>query len=173
MARRGFAILGTTVLGAAVVALAAWAILAMTVGATLVVFRTGSMAPAIPQGALAVSFPVAAAEIRVGDVVTVQRADAELPVSHRVVEVRVGADATVAPPIPRDARELVLQGDANAQPDLRPAVVREARRVVWSVPGAGTALMMVQSPIGLGVMVLGAGALTTWAFWPRRTGVPT
>ncbi|SJN12322.1 Signal peptidase I [Leucobacter sp. 7(1)] len=170
MARRGFAILGTTAIVAAVVALAAWGVLTITAGATLVVFRTGSMAPAIPQGALAVSFPVAAEEIQVGDVVTVQRPGEDLPVSHRVIEVRAGSDATVSPPIPRNARELVMQGDANAQPDMRPAVVRDARRVVWSAPGAGTALMMLQSPIGLGGMVVGAGALTTWAFWPRRSG---
>lgn len=157
----------------AVLVLIVWFVWTALTGAALVIFRTGSMSPTIPQGSIAVSLPIAAAEISVGDVVTVQRAPGELPVSHRVVEVRTPADAASAKlpeadSFPADARELVLQGDANATVDTRPYVVREARRIAFSIPSVGTALAVAQSPIGFGALLLGAGALTTWAFWPRR-----
>lgn len=162
-----------TLISVAVLALIAWFVCTALTGASLVIFRTGSMSPTIPQGSIAVSLPIPAADIAVGDVVTVQRAPGELPVSHRVVEVRTPADAASAKlpgaePIPADARELVLQGDANATVDTRPYVVREARRIVFSAPGVGAALSVAQSPIGFGALLLGAGTLTTWAFWPRR-----
>lgn len=156
----------TVLIVAAALALAAWFAFSAISGARLVAFRTGSMSPAMPQGAVAMSVPVAAAEIRVGDVVTVRRAGAELPVTHRVVEVR-GAEAA-SERIPAGARELVLKGDDNDRADARPYVVREAHRVVFSAPGLGAALALLQSPIGMGALILAAGALTVWAFWPRR-----
>src|SRR5690606_2208737 len=134
-------------------------------GATLITFRTGSMTPTMPQGAVAVSMPVTAAEIAVGDVVTVQRSGEELPVTHRVVEVRGPGEATSSTELPSDARELVLKGDDNDTVDMRPYVVTEARRAVVAVPQLGAALMLLQSPLGMGVMTLLAGLLTAWAFW--------
>ncbi|MCW2289642.1 signal peptidase [Leucobacter luti] len=166
----------TTLIVIAALALVAWFGFAAATGATLVIFRTGSMTPAIPQGSLAVSLPVAASEIAVGDVVTVQREPGTLPVSHRVVEVRApGAGAGLAAETadsPGAERELILQGDANATVDTHPYVVRDARRVVASLPGLGTALTLMQTPLGLGLLVILAGGLTTWAFWPRSPASP-
>ena len=159
----------TVIIIVAAVSLAAWFAFATLTGATLITFRTGSMAPTMPQGAVGVALPVSAAEIAVGDVVTVQRAGEPLPVTHRVVEVRDATTATSDAPLPRGGRELVLQGDDNAQPDLLPYVVTHAKRVVVAAPGLGHTLMLLQSPIGMGAMTVVAGALATWAFWPKPT----
>lgn len=159
----------TLILIVATLTLACWFVFSAATGATLITFRTGSMSPTMPQGALAVSLPVAAADIRVDDVVTVRRAGEELPVTHRVVEVRDPANATSLDLIPADARELVLKGDDNDTIDMLPYVVKDARRVVFAVPNLGSVLMLLQSPIGMGLLVITAGGFTTWAFWPKRT----
>lgn len=158
----------TVVIIGAAVSLAAWFAFAAFTGATLITFRTGSMAPTMPQGAVGVALPVSASEISVGDVVTVQRAGEQLPITHRVTEIRTAEFATGDSPIPVGARELVLKGDDNENVDLLPYVVTHARQVVFAVPGAGNALMLLQSPIGMGAMTIVAGALATWAFWPKR-----
>lgn len=153
----------TALVAATVMALAAWFVFAWLGGATLVTFRTGSMAPTMPQGAVAVTLPTGADALDEGDVVTVERDLGSLPITHRVLEVRVPAEASD----PR-LRELVLQGDANATPDVEPYLVTDVRRVVLSMPHLGSALMVLQSPIGMGGLTVLAGALATWAFWPRR-----
>lgn len=116
------------------------------------------MDPTIPQGALAVSLPISAEEIEIDDVITVEREEGELPVTHRVIEIRESEQSGY--------REIVMQGDANAQPDLHPYVIDQAREVTFSVPGAGTALTIAQSPLGMGIMIMLVGVLATWAFWP-------
>lgn len=136
-----------------------WHAYAAATDATLISFRTGSMAPTMPQGSIAISHPVTADEIEVGDVVTVRRDDARLPVTHRVVDVLPVADDTTA-------RDLVLRGDDNEHNDPYPYTVTEARRVDWAMPGVGNAIMLLQSPFGMGLLVLVAGAFTVWAFWP-------
>lgn len=173
----------TTVLVVAALGLACWFVFSMTTGAALVVFRTGSMSPTMPQGAVAITVPVRADELEVGDVVTVQRAGEEMPVTHRVVEVgpvepqgehaadiRAAAPGSGPPDLsdPR-ARQIVMQGDDNDAPDHLPYALEDARRVIFAVPHAGTALMMAQTPIGMGVLILGAGMLVAWAFWPRAS----
>ncbi len=167
MAGRFFARTVTTLLVVAVLVLAGWFAFSALTGATLITFRTGSMSPTMPQGAVAVSLPVTAAEIVVGDVVTVRRDAQELPVTHRVVEVRA-ADQAQTEGIPADARELILKGDDNENVDLEPYIVKDARRVLFAVPGVGAALMVVQSPVGMGTLTILAGFLAAWAFWPRR-----
>lgn len=163
----------TTLVVVAALGLVCWFAFSAATGATLITFRTGSMSPTMPQGALAVSIPVKAAEIRVDDVVTVKRSGEELPVTHRVVEVRDADHATQEQRIPDDARELVLKGDDNDTVDMLPYVIKDARRVVFAIPQAGAALMIMQSPIGLGLMILIAGSVTTWAFWPKPEEAPT
>lgn len=158
----------TTLMVVAALSLACWFVFSGVTGATLITFRTGSMSPTMPQGALALSLPVDAADITVGDVVTVKRPGEELPVTHRVVEVRDADHATQDERIPDAARELVLKGDDNDTVDMLPYVVKQARLVVFAVPNAGSVLMLMQSPIGMGLLVVLAGGITTWAFWPKR-----
>jgi len=171
----------TALIVVAVLGLACWFGYAAVTNATLITFRTGSMSPTMPQGALAVTLPATADELRVGDVVTVQRAGEKLPVTHRIVEIgpvvpppanapelRAAAPGG-SPPVLDDPanRELQLRGDDNRQNDPLPYVVHDVRRVVFSVPGLGNTLMMLQSPIGAGAMILIVGALVVWAFWPK------
>ncbi|MFV0535586.1 MAG: signal peptidase I [Cumulibacter sp.] len=158
----------TTLIVATAVGLVCWFVLAATTGASLITFRTGSMAPSMPQGAIAVAMPVKASEIKVNDVVTVQRPGESLPVTHRVVEVRTPEEATAPDGIPDDARELVLKGDDNDVADFEPYVVTDAKKVVFSLANAGAVLAWLKTPIRMGLMILLVGALTTWAFWPAR-----
>lgn len=139
----------------------AWLACAGLFGLSIVVFKTGSMAPAIPTGSAAVVREISAAEIRVGDVVTVQREGSALPVTHRVVSVEADpADAT--------ARFLILRGDANASNDATPYSVRDARLVLASTPGFGLVLDLLRTPFFLGVTTLVVALLAVWAFWPQR-----
>lgn len=137
-----------------------WFLLSLLLGWSLVLFKTGSMAPTYPTGAAAVAVPVAADEIEPGDVVTVPRAAGGLPVTHRVV--------SVADPGTGDgARELVLKGDDNATQDLEVYTVTEADRVVVGAPYVGYAVTLLAQPKTLAILTTVVAALTVWVFWPR------
>ena len=129
-------------------------------GVSFDVFRTGSMAPTMPQGALAITVPVAASDLRVGEVVTVPVDGSSLPVTHRIV----GIDGTGR------ERLLTLKGDDNRTADATPYRVHTARLVVWSAPGIGAIWALLRSPlmIALGTVVI--AALVLWSFWPRGGG---
>ena len=137
-----------------------WLACAMVFGLSIVVFKTGSMAPEIPTGSAAVVREVQASEIKVGDVITVQREGATLPVTHRVVSV-------TADPADPEARIVELRGDANASNDLAPYTITEAKRVVASFPGFGIALAVMRSPFFLALTTVTVALLTIWAFWPQ------
>ncbi|MCP2638136.1 signal peptidase I [Microbacterium sp. HD4P20] len=138
-----------------------WFVASQLLGLSVIVFRTGSMAPTLPQGAAAVSAPVAAAELRIGDVITVQRSGEALPVTHRIVAIE---------PVPgeSDRRSVVLQGDDNETPDQLPYVVSETDRVLFGVPGAGAALVALQTPVALGALTLLLAGVIAWGLWPAR-----
>lgn len=133
-------------------------VLAATSQITLIMFRTGSMAPTIPAGSVAVVQRVPAAEVEVGDVVTVDRRG-ELPVTHRVTAVEPGAS--------EHERMLTLRGDANASEDPVPYPVSSVRTVLFAVPGAAVVVAALGDPVVLAVLTIAATALVVWAFWPR------
>jgi signal peptidase I len=90
------------------------------------VVRSGSMEPTIATGGMVLVRTIPARDIRVGDVVAVERPD-RTRVTHRVVSVEHrGATA-----------ELVLKGDANTDPDPAPVVVTQAGRMVLTTPWLG------------------------------------
>lgn len=101
------------------VGLACWFAFSAVSGATLITFRTGSMSPTMPQGAIAVSLPVTANEIEIGDVITVQRAGEALPVTHRVIEVGEVKD--------RAANEADIRASAPGSPPPRSQQPRSSR----------------------------------------------
>lgn len=138
-------------------------ILAVVFHITLIMFKTGSMSPTIPTGSLAVVEQVAGGDIRVGDVVTVDRQDA-LPITHRVTSVT---------PLDGGAVSITMRGDANPTEDPAPYVVTSARKVLFSVPGLAYAVAAASNPIALGGITIGAASIVTWAFWPRETGPRT
>jgi signal peptidase len=138
----------------------AWWILSMCLGLGLVSFATGSMSPEYPTGSIAVSAPIALDRVRIGDVVTVQRAGGLEPITHRVIAI------DVAPP---GSHAIVrLKGDANRVEDPAPYDVTALRRVVLPLPAIADALRYTGSPIVIsGIATIIAGSLA-WAFWPTR-----
>jgi signal peptidase I len=102
------------------------------------VFRSGSMAPSIETGDLAVAQEVAASELGVGDVVSVKTASGSR-VTHRIVTVtKRDGHATLA-----------LKGDANSATDAEPYDVETADRVLFSVPAGGYVLAWLAGPMGI------------------------
>lgn len=102
-----------------------------------VVFRSGSMAPAIDVGAVAVVHRVPADRLEVGDVVTVPQGDSD--VTHRIVQLTRGqGQATIQ-----------LQGDANTVPDSEVHEVTSAERLVFAVPRLGYLVAALTGPFGL------------------------
>lgn len=138
----------------------AWLLFAFITGATIIVFKTGSMAPAMPQGTAALALTTAASDIRVGDVITVQRDDANLPVTHRVISIDATEDET--------SRSVLLQGDANSTPDPFPHVVTTVPRVVLAAPGLGQAIEFAQSPPAILILTVIVAVLCAAAFWPQN-----
>ncbi|MGK3950281.1 signal peptidase I [Microbacterium sp. K2] len=138
-------------------------IVALTANITLIMFRTGSMAPTIPAGSVAVVQSVAASQVHVGDVVTVDR-EGSLPVTHRITSIAPGAS--------EGERVITMRGDANAADDPYPYTVQTVRVVLFSVPGIATVIVAMGNPYVLGGLTIGATALVVWAFWPRSTKDP-
>jgi signal peptidase I len=123
---------------------------------TLIMFKTGSMEPTIPTGALAVVQEIPASQVQVGDIVTVDRADA-LPITHRVTSVSGEGES----------RLLTMRGDANASEDPAPYDVTHVRLVLTWMPGWAQIVVWFSNPLVLGALTLAATALVGWAFWPR------
>ncbi|MGN7965790.1 signal peptidase I [Microbacterium sp. 22179] len=156
--------LGLWIAAAAGVVCIVLVILAMTAQITLIMFRTGSMSPTIPAGSVAVVQRVDAAQVEVGDVVTVDRED-ELPVTHRVTSVEPGASES--------ERIITMRGDANATDDPFPYTVTSVRTVLFSIPGIASVIVGMGDPWVLGGLTAGATVLVIWAFWPRSGSAAT
>ena len=109
------------------------AMAAVLIGAKPLVFRSGSMAPAIPTGALGISIPVEAASIRTGDIISVETAGVRI--THRVVSAEISGDTAT----------VTLKGDANSIPDAAPYVLQKADRVVAHTPLLGYAVAWLSS----------------------------
>ena len=101
-------------------------VFAAQTGLRPLVVRSGSMEPTIKTGSMVLVRNIPASQIRVGDVVAVERPD-HTRVTHRVVSVtHNGITAS-----------LVLKGDANHDNDPEPVVVSHAGRFVMTAPMLG------------------------------------
>ena len=147
------AIFGVVCVGAVI---AAWFF-----GINIMLFKTGSMAPSIPAGSVALVRTIPAAEAEIGDVVTVSRGEGKLPVTHRVISNEPD------PENPPEGRVLQMKGDANPLPDPVDFQVSEVKEVFWSMPGGGNVVMLLSRPWVLGTVTLLAAGIVMWAFWPR------
>lgn len=125
---------------------------------TLIMFKTGSMSPTIPTGALAVVREIPASEAHVGDVVTVDRQD-QLPVTHRITAISTE---------PSGVTTIRMKGDANDTEDPYPYTVSTVRKVIWSIPELGFFVAKASRPPVLAAVTLAMALLVTWAFWPHR-----
>ncbi|WP_245413198.1 signal peptidase I [Arthrobacter celericrescens] len=126
---------------------------------SLIMFKTGSMSPTIPAGSLALVREVPVAEVRVGDVVTVER-QGKLPVTHRVTSLSLTSDGR--------SGVLTMKGDANPVEDPAPYTVSTVRTVLWSAPGLAQWVAKASNPFVLGGVTLAVAALVTWVLWPRE-----
>lgn len=134
-------------------------VLAFTLNISLIMFKTGSMSPTIPAGSLSMVREIPAAEIKVGDVVTVDR-PAALPITHRVTSVAPG---------PADHERIItMKGDANEAEDPFPYTVESVRIVLASLPNLAHGVVWLSQPWVMAVLTIGSSALVTWAFWPRE-----
>lgn len=160
--RRAVSVLGNVVLWAAAVLGALSLVVGLSTvvaGVQPLVFRSGSMAPAIEAGALGLARTVDAGDVATGDVVSVTDPRG-VRVTHRVVEVRDGAGDQVS---------LTLQGDANRGPDENPYLVTEVDRVFLAVPHLGYVAHWLASPWAMfaaGIVV----ALLLASLWTGRGG---
>lgn len=128
---------------------------------SLIMFKTGSMSPTIPAGSLAVVREVPAADVKVGDVVTVARGE-KLPVTHRVTSITPGIAGQMV---------ITMKGDANAVEDPEPYTVQNVRQVLWSVPGLANWVVVVSHPLVMGGITLAVAGFVTWVLWPRNLPV--
>lgn len=164
--RRGvFGLVGSALLTLAAVAGAVCIVLvplAFYFHISLIMFKTGSMSPTIPTGSLAVVQEVPASQIKVGDVVTIDRSPSP-PVTHRVTSIRPVGDGTWT---------IRMRGDANPADDPIPYVVKDVRIVLFSFPKLAYAVKAVSSPYVMAGITVAAAALVTWAFWPRGEAAP-
>ncbi len=119
------------------------------------VFRSGSMSPAIETGALALARSTPAAELARGDVVSVTNA-AGTRITHRIEAMTLSGDVAT----------LVLRGDANRVPDAETYVVAGADKVIFSVDRLGYLVAWLSSKVAVFLGGLLAGALLVSAFGP-------
>jgi signal peptidase I len=126
--------------------------LMLVTGVTPVVFRSGSMAPAMPTGALALVQDRAARTVSVGDVVSTIGGTG-IRTTHRVVDLRRASDGRMT---------LVTRGDANDTDDASQRTVSRVDVVIWSAPMWGYAVTALQHPF----VVFAGGAITgSWLTW--------
>jgi len=123
-------------------------------GVSALVFRSGSMAPAIHTGALALSQTVPAADIRVGDVVSAVNAQGTR-ISHRVISIERLSGGTYA---------MTMKGDANDTADATAYVITAADRIFWHADGLGYLAEVAQRPgiVFIGGLAVGAAVVSSF-----------
>ncbi len=107
------------------------------------IVESGSMEPNIKTGSLVVIRPLDS--YKKGDVITFNSVSADVPTTHRILEVR------------GDGQEkfFMTKGDANEDPDSVEASLRSViGKVVLSVPYIGFILDFARQPIGFGLLIV-------------------
>ena len=135
-------------------------ILSVVFNISIMMFRTGSMGPTITAGSIAFVREIPATEMSIGDVVTVERGDNILPVTHRVLEIlETDSDGLVT---------FTMQGDANKTADVEPYSVFDVKTVLFSIPKVAPIIQWFSNSLVLGGLTIGASLIVVWAFWPRE-----
>ena len=125
------------------------------IGRQSIVIGGGSMEPAVGLGAAIVVRPVAAADLAIGDIVSMQVGAARTTFTHRVVDVVDRADG----------RWIRTKGDANAQPDPTLVPVTDViGRVELVIPLAGYLITLLSLPMGA-MFVIGLAATMLAMAW--------
>ena len=155
---------------AAAAAIATAALLAAAFGPTLIGMRSmivmsGSMEPVLPLGAVALTRPVDARSVAIGDIVSFRQRGDQIATTHRVMKIDTDAGYLV----------FVTKGDANDAADAEPVVVAgEIDRVERIVPYAGLIVGFARSPLGgLLLLVVPIAGLSFDASRRRRRSADT
>lgn len=112
-----------------------------------VVLTSGSMTPTAPVGSVVIARPVDG--VQVGDILVMSN-EARATVTHRVVELETSNGGQLF---------AVTRGDANEEVDAEPFALDGPQLVGrWVVPGLGSALLWLGSPL-VGLVVVGGAVL--------------
>jgi signal peptidase I len=155
------------IVGVAIVAFAGLAVGPHVFGYRTLTMLTGSMAPEIDPGDVAVVTPLAVSEVTAGMVITyhIPVEDHHL-VTHRVVSVEHGPDGSVTVQTKGDANDAVDPWKATLEGDT-------AYRVRTVIPELGHVLQALRTPVVSQLLTYGATALVAgWlllAIWRPRT----
>jgi signal peptidase len=124
-------------------------------GRQTIIVGGGSMAPAIALGSAIIVEPVAASDLKVGDVVSLRAGDEHALFTHRITEIHPESDGIW----------IQTKGDANATPDPTrvPASAVEGR-VQLAIPYAGFLIALLSIPTGV-LFLVGLAATLLAAVW--------
>lgn len=154
----------------ALLAVAAIAFLLLAIGPRLMGYQTatmltGSMSPLINPGDVVVTAPIAAADLRTGDIITYSiPVEDHRVVTHRVIEI-IAEPGTTA---------VRTKGDANAGADPWTATLQgdTVYREVAVIPHLGNAIRALREPPVRTALIYGAPALLVVgllsAIWRRK-----
>lgn len=128
-----------------VAALLVTIVVAPIFGFRAVILTGGSMEPALPIGAVAISREVEPAELETGDIITFQDPGSKLSITHRIVGVREESGL----------RRFTVKGDANDTPDAQEISFDTGRayKEVFAVPYAGYVLVYLATPYGILLLI--------------------
>ncbi len=164
-ASRGFArVLGEIALTLGAVAgitISAITLTAARTGIQPLIVRSGSMEPTIATGSMILAKRVDASDIKVDDIVAVERPD-HTRVTHRVIGLVHRGEVV----------DLTLKGDANEDPDPVPVSVTHGYRLVREVPAVGRLMGWLASAQGGFVMGCIATAFVCHVLRRRTTRDP-
>ena len=148
---------------------AALTVVPAVVGGHAFTVLSGSMAPTLPPGSIAVDRPVDPATLRIGDVIIYTAADPVTgepnTVTHRVVA--IGHDAL--------GPLFTTRGDANDVADEVPVRADQVHGVLWyDVPFVGYVRSTLRSRgllmvVGGLALLLAGGWLLRWSGWPANS----
>jgi signal peptidase len=130
--------------------------------------RSASMTGTADVGSMVVARPIAAEDVRVGQIILIRRERAGQvlpPVLHRVIERHVDASGQIM---------IQTKGDANAAQDPEPLALRGTTVTpVLIVPHLGVAVAALQTPAGwFGLVILPivlALSVALGRMWTRET----
>jgi signal peptidase len=101
---------------------------------------SGSMEPAIQTGSVVVSRPIAADDVREGDIIMFASPDGHSLTTHRVFKVEPD----------NDGLHFTTKGDANKGADINAVVPGQiVGNIVFSVPYLGYLVAFIRTPVGL------------------------
>lgn len=112
-------------------------------GHRLYIVESGSMLPALRINSMIIAKELPASEIEVGDILSFYGKNADVRITHRVVEIQ------------NDGEAFITRGDANNTNDPNPVTKdRVIGKIVFSIPLIGLIFKALSNPIAIAIIVL-------------------